>query len=68
MYVEQPMPKESTMDMEWLSQHSPLPTIADEAVQRLTDLFELKNYFHGVNIKLTQVLQVMRGIPHGQDS
>ena len=61
VYVEQPMPKESTMDMEWLSQHSPLPTIADEAVQRLTDLFELKNYFHGVNIKLMKCTGIREG-------
>ena len=63
VYVEQPMPKESTMDMEWLSQHSPLPTIADEAVQRLTDLFELKNYFHGVNIKLMKCTGIREGYP-----
>ena len=61
VYVEQPMPKESIMDMEWLSQHSPLPTIADEAAQRLTDLFELKNCYHGVNIKLMKCSGIREG-------
>ena len=61
VYVEQPMPKETTKEMEWLSQHSPLPTIADEAVQRLSDLFELKNRFHGVNIKLMKCTGIREG-------
>ena len=61
VYVEQPMPKETIEDMQWLSQHSPLPTIADEAVQRLSDLFDLQNRFHGVNIKLMKCTGLREG-------
>lgn len=50
--VEQPMPKESIDDMAWLTQHSSLPTIADEAVQRLADIERLRGVYSGVNIKL----------------
>lgn len=50
--VEQPMPKEQIDDMAWLTQHSPLDTIADEAFQRLADVQKLKGVYSGVNIKL----------------
>jgi len=52
VYVEQPMPKDSTHAMEWLTAHSPLPTIADEAVQRLRDIPIVAGRYSGVNIKL----------------
>ena len=52
IYVEQPMPKETTHAMEWLTEQSPLPTIADEAVQRLVDIPSLVGRYSGVNIKL----------------
>jgi L-alanine-DL-glutamate epimerase-like enolase superfamily enzyme len=50
--VEQPMPKEQLADMRWLTQHSPLPTFADESVKRLSDLEQLDGAFNGINIKL----------------
>ena len=50
--VEQPMPKEQLDDMAWLTQHSPLPTYADEAVQRLKDILPIKGAYTGINIKL----------------
>jgi len=52
IFVEQPMPKEQTNDMAWLTAHSPLPTIADEAFQRLSDIPKLKDLYSGINIKL----------------
>jgi L-Ala-D/L-Glu epimerase len=52
IFVEQPMPKEQMDDMAWLTAHSPLPTIADEAFQRLSDIPKLKDVFTGINIKL----------------
>ncbi|NDP20864.1 MAG: dipeptide epimerase [Paludibacter sp.] len=52
VFVEQPMPKEKLDDMAWLTQHSPLPTIADESVQRITDIKNLYQVFSGINIKL----------------
>lgn len=50
--VEQPMPKDCLDDMAWVTQHSPLPTFADESVQRLPDVGGLKGVFTGINIKL----------------
>ncbi|PKO98214.1 MAG: dipeptide epimerase [Bacteroidetes bacterium HGW-Bacteroidetes-8] len=50
--IEQPMPKLLLDETAWLSEKSPLPIIADEACQRLTDIPKLKGAYHGVNIKL----------------
>ncbi len=52
VFVEQPMPKENLEDMAWLTQHSPLPTVADEAVQRIHDIKQLYQAYSGINIKL----------------
>lgn len=51
-YVEQPMPKEQIDDISWLTQNSPLPVIADEAIQRLTDVQKTIGVYSGINIKL----------------
>jgi L-alanine-DL-glutamate epimerase-like enolase superfamily enzyme len=51
-YIEQPMPKEKTDDTAWLTSHSPLPIIADEAVQRLQDIKNTFGVYSGINIKL----------------
>ena len=37
VFVEQPMPKESVDDIAWLTANSPLPVIADEAIQTVAD-------------------------------
>ena len=50
--VEQPMAKERVDDNAWITERSPIPVFADEAVQRLADLPALKGIYHGVNIKL----------------
>ena len=50
--VEQPMPKERMDDIAWITQQSPLPVFADEAVQRLKDVPALKGAYTGINIKL----------------
>ena len=50
--VEQPMPKLWLDDTAWVTERSPLPIIADEACQRLTDIPNLKGAYHGINIKL----------------
>lgn len=52
VFVEQPMPKESVDDIAWLSQQSPLPIIADEALQRLSDIKKMHGVYSGINIKL----------------
>jgi L-alanine-DL-glutamate epimerase-like enolase superfamily enzyme len=51
-YVEQPMPKEKPDDIGWLTQNSPLPIIADEALQRLSDVQSTVGIYSGINIKL----------------
>lgn len=52
LLIEQPLPKEKAEDMFWLKEISPLPIIADEAVQNLTDLEKIKDIYSGVNVKL----------------
>ena len=52
VFVEQPMPKTQIDDMAWLTEKSPLPTIADEAFQRLSDVAKFKGIYTGINIKL----------------
>lgn len=52
LFVEQPLPKHMMKEMQWLTERSPLPTIADESMQRLQDIENIKNVFNGVNIKL----------------
>lgn len=50
--IEQPMPKLLLDDQAWLHERSPLPVIADEACQRLSDIMKLKGAYDGINIKL----------------
>lgn len=50
--VEQPMPKEMPDANAWLTERSPLPTFADEAIQRLKDIPAIKGAYTGINVKL----------------
>lgn len=50
--VEQPMPKEQRDDIAWLTEKSPLPIFADEAIQRLKDIKNVVGAYSGINIKL----------------
>jgi L-alanine-DL-glutamate epimerase-like enolase superfamily enzyme len=52
VFVEQPMPKENIDDMAWLTERSPLPTIADESLQGIADVKKAHGVYHGINIKL----------------
>jgi len=51
-FAEQPLPKEKIDDIAWLTENSPLPIIADEAVQRLCDIKHIVGAYSGINIKL----------------
>ncbi len=51
-FVEQPMPKEWYDEHAWLRERSPLPIIADESVQRISDVIKAYGYYDGINIKL----------------
>jgi L-alanine-DL-glutamate epimerase-like enolase superfamily enzyme len=50
--IEQPMLKTDIDSNAWLTQHSPIPIIGDEAVQRLADVEKAKGVYHGINVKL----------------
>lgn len=50
--IEQPMNKTDLDNNAWLTEQSPLPTFADESVQRLADMKRLEGVFSGINIKL----------------
>ena len=50
--VEQPMAKERLDDNAWITERSPLPIFADEAIQRLADIPAIKGAYNGINIKL----------------
>ena len=50
--IEQPMDKNNLEGNAWLTQRSPIPILADEAVQRIGDMESLKGAYHGINIKL----------------
>ena len=52
VFVEQPMPRDKTDELAWLTSRSPLPVIADEAVQRLPDVKKAEGIYSGINIKL----------------
>ena len=52
LLIEQPFHKSNLKDTAWLNERSPIPIIADEAVQRLSDLDKIKNAYSGINIKL----------------
>ncbi len=50
--IEQPMPKYDLDGNAWVTERSPLPTFADESIQRLRDIQRIKGAFSGINIKL----------------
>ncbi len=52
LFIEQPMPKEQLEDIAWLTERSPLPIVADEALQTVSQLLGMKGIYSGINIKL----------------
>ncbi len=52
IFVEQPMPKTASDDIAWLTKNSPLPIIADEAFQTISDFTKIQGVYSGINIKL----------------
>jgi|ERR1035438_974882 L-alanine-DL-glutamate epimerase-like enolase superfamily enzyme len=52
LLIEQPFRKSNYKDTAWLTARSPIPIIADEAIQRLSDLDKIKDAYSGINIKL----------------
>ena len=53
LFVEQPFSKDAPLDdFAWLTERSPLPIIADEMCQRLSDVRKVYGAVSGINIKL----------------
>lgn len=52
IFVEQPIGRYNMEDMAWITERSPLPTVADESCQRLVDVKKLHGVFSAINIKL----------------
>jgi len=52
VFIEQPFDKHNFDDTAWLTQHSPLPIMADEALQRIGDLEKIHGVYSGINCKL----------------
>lgn len=52
LFIEQPMPKEQVDDIAWLTERSPLPIVADEALQTVSQLLGMNGIYSGINIKL----------------
>jgi L-alanine-DL-glutamate epimerase-like enolase superfamily enzyme len=52
VFVEQPLSRNAVSDIAWLSQRSPLPIIADEALQTIGDLEMVNGVYSGINVKL----------------
>ncbi len=52
LFIEQPLPKDNYRDMTWLTERSPIPTIADESMVRFSDMDKIVACFNGINLKL----------------
>jgi L-alanine-DL-glutamate epimerase-like enolase superfamily enzyme len=52
VFIEQPLSRVSVDDIAWLTQNSPLPIIADEAIQTIADFRNVQGVYSGINIKL----------------
>ncbi|MBC7401422.1 MAG: dipeptide epimerase, partial [Mucilaginibacter sp.] len=59
--IEQPMLKTDIDSNAWLTQHSPIPIIGDEAVQRLGDVEKAAGVYHGINVKLMKSAGMYEG-------
>jgi len=52
IFLEQPMPKTMIDDIAWLNGRSPIPVVADEALQTIDDLLPMRGVYSAINIKL----------------
>ena len=52
LYIEQPLPKEMIEENAWITEHSPIPVLGDESIQRISDLIKMKDVYSGVVVKL----------------
>lgn len=61
LLIEQPMAKEDLDSNAWITERSPIPIIADEAVQRFADIEKINGAYHGINIKLMKSAGMAEG-------
>lgn len=61
LLIEQPMAKDDLDSNAWITERSPIPILADEAVQRYADVDKLKGAYHGINIKLMKSAGMAEG-------
>ncbi|HCN82005.1 MAG TPA: dipeptide epimerase [Sphingobacteriaceae bacterium] len=59
--VEQPMPANDPDSNAWITERSPVPIIADEAVQRFADVAKAHGIYSGINIKLMKSAGMYEG-------
>lgn len=52
LFVEQPLPKYMFDEMAWLTERSPITTMADESMLRYSDMSKIIGCFNGINLKL----------------
>jgi L-alanine-DL-glutamate epimerase-like enolase superfamily enzyme len=52
LFIEQPLAKDKHDDMAWLTERSPITTIADESMLRYNDMDKIIGCFNGINLKL----------------
>ncbi len=62
VFIEQPMPVAMEEEMAWLKSKSPLPIVGDEGIQRLQDVENADNFYHGINIKLVKSTGLHEGL------
>jgi L-alanine-DL-glutamate epimerase-like enolase superfamily enzyme len=70
LFVEQPLPKENYNDMMWLTERSPITTVADESMQRFSDMAKIAACFNGINLKLmkcTGLFEAVKIIKYAQE-
>lgn len=60
--IEQPLPKEMEQETKWLNDRSPLPIVADEAIQNLDDLKSVNECYSGINVKLMKTGGIRQAI------
>lgn len=64
-FVEQPMPVSMIEETRWLKERSPIPIVADEAVETSADILKIAEAYDGINIKLMKsggILEAFRMI------
>jgi L-alanine-DL-glutamate epimerase-like enolase superfamily enzyme len=62
LLVEQPMPVNMYDEMAWVTEKSPLPTIADESARVPSDLDNIHGVFSGINLKLMKCGGIKPGV------